>query len=348
MRVTWRASKGWLKMSNLKQVADLAKVSVATASRVLNGSSHPVSGDVRERVRAAATQLSYMPSAAAQALKHKRTRIIGVIASDILDPYFAEMTRGIEIEAAKHGFVTVLANANRDANEERNKFQALREHRASGIIFCGSGIDQAPGSADLMREVNQAIAEGTQVVTLAPRDFDSTAVVIDNEATAYELTCYLLSLGHRRIVFLGGIPGLTAAEQRIVGYRRAMAEHGLPDVVTGVEGMSQGAGKHAMRVLLADGNQPEAVVCSNDEVAIGALAQLWASGIRVPEDVSVAGIGGTQGGDTFELTTMALPLLELGASAARFITEAKAPAQTPATPPYRLRVGRTTQEATAV
>lgn len=329
-------------MSNLKQVADLASVSVATASRVLNGSTHPVSSEVRERVRAAAQQLGYTPSAAAQALKHKRTRIIGVIASDILDPYFAQMTRGIEIEAAKHGFVTVLANANRDAIEERNKFQALREHRASGIIFCGSGIDNSPGSADLLREVNQAVKEGTRVVTLAPRDFESTAVVIDNQATAYELTRYLISLGHQSIAFIGGIQGLTAAEERIIGYHRAMGERGLPGILAGLDGMSQATGKNAVDRMIAENDLPEAIICSNDEVAIGALARLWAGGLSVPRDISVAGIGGTQGGDTFDLTTMVLPLLELGASAAQFITADTEPTKAPSTPPYRLHVGRTT------
>lgn len=329
-------------MATLREVAELAAVSVATASRVLNGSAHPVSRDIRESVQTAAETLGYTPSAAAQALKQQRSKIIGVIASDILDPYFAELTRGIEIEAAKSGFVTILANANRDPEQERTKFRVLREHQASGIVFCGSDIEGAPGTAQLAREVNLAVRAGTRVVALAPRGFDSTKIIIDNDAASYELTRYMLSLGHRRIAFIGGMPGLTAVEQRVVGYRRAMYEaQALPHVVGGT-GMRQESGRDAIVQLIASGQLPDAIVCANDEVAVGVLACLWTSGYRTPDDVSVAGIGGTRGGAVFGLTTMTLPLVELGGLAARYIADASATPAVPEAPRFELRVGRTT------
>ena len=273
-------TEGVWTMATLREVAELAAVSVATASRVLNGSAHPVSRDVRGSVRAAAETLGYTPSAAAQALKQQRSKIIGVIASDILYLYFAELTRGIEIEAAKFGFVTILANANRDPEQERMKFRVLREHQASGIIFCGSDIEGSPGTAQLAREVNLAVRAGTRVVALAPRGFDSTKIVIDNDAASYELTRYMLSLGHRRVAFIGGMPGLTAVEQRVVGYRRAMYEaQALPQVVGGT-GMRQESGRDAVAQLIAAGQLPEAIVCANDEVAVGVLACLWTSGYK--------------------------------------------------------------------
>ena len=350
-----RCQLGWIDeytegvwtMATLREVAELAAVSVATASRVLNGSAHPVSRDVRESVRAAAETLGYTPSAAAQALKQQRSKIIGVIASDILDPYFAELTRGIEIEAAKFGFVTILANANRDPEQERMKFRVLREHQASGIIFCGSDIEGSPGTAQLAREVNLAVRAGTRVVALAPRGFDSTKIVIDNDAASYELTRYMLSLGHRRVAFIGGMPGLTAVEQRIVGYRRAMYEaQALPQVVGGT-GMRQESGRDAVAQLIAAGQLPEAIVCANDEVAVGVLACLWTSGYKTPDDVSVAGIGGTRGGAVFGLTTMTLPLVELGGLAARYIADASNSPRVPEAPQFELRAGTTTARATS-
>lgn len=332
-------------MSNLREVAKEANVSVATASRVLNGSSHPVSSEVREKVTATAQKLGYTPSAAAQSLRHKKSRIIGVIASDIMDPYFAQVTRGIEIEAASYGFVTVLANANRDATEELHKFQVLREHRASGIIFCGSDIAGSPGVEELCREVNQAIEAGTQVVSLAPRQFSGINIVIDNAQTARELTDYMISLGHHSVGFVGGIPGLHAAEQRIAGYKERMFAHSLPPLVYTGGGMSQEAGLAAVRQMLDAGTLPQALVCSNDEVAIGVLAELISRGISVPAQVSVAGIGGTRGSETFGLTTMRLPLMELGASAAKLITQAKPGADVPLAPGFSMHIGRTTAPA---
>ena len=331
-------------MATLRDVAEQASVSVSTASRVLNGSkpNHPVSSDVRAAVRAAAESLGYMPSAAAQALQQQRSKIIGVIVSDILDPYFAEMTRGIEIEASRHGFVTVLANANRDPEQECAKFRVLREHQASGIVFCGSDIDGAPGTARLAREVTAAARQGTNVIALAPRGFDATKIVVDNATTAYDLTHYLLSLGHRDIAFVGGIPGLTAAEQRIVGYKRAMIETGSTPRQAIENGMSQESGQDAMAQLVAGPQLPDAVLCTNDEVALGALAHLWRCGLRVPDDVSVAGIGGTRAATTFDMTTMTLPLMDLGRLAARHIAVTKTENIAPIAPPCTLRVGTTT------
>ncbi|MCM3780767.1 LacI family DNA-binding transcriptional regulator [Microbacterium hydrocarbonoxydans] len=331
-------------MATLRDVAELASVSVATASRVLNGSAsnHPVSESVQQAVRAAAATLGYTASATARALQQKRSRIIGVIASDILDPYFAEMTRGIEVEATSRGYVTVLANANRDPLQELARFRALREHQASGIVFCGSDIEGSPGTGQLAKEVNAAVQQGTSVVALAPRGFAATSIVVDNAAAAAELTSYLLGLGHRDIAFIGGIPGLTASEQRLIGYRKTMFDAGLAPRVADPTGMSQAAGSQSIEALIGSDRMPDAVICSNDEVAIGALAGLWRAGLRAPDDVSVAGIGGTAGGEVFDLTTMTLPLVELGTLAARFIA-APEPVAAPATaPPVSLRVGTTT------
>lgn len=334
-------------MATLREIADRASVSVATASRVLNGSGvgHPVSPAVSEIVNAVAAELGYTPSAPARALREQRSRIIGVIVSDILDPYFGEMTRAIEIEAGRLGYATVVANASRDAEQERAKFALLREHQASGIIFCGSDIEGSPGTAELAREVTAAVRQGTRVVALAPRGFESTQIVVDNRRTAQDLTSHLLALGHREIVFVGGIPGLTAAEQRIRGYVDVVREAGLVPRVIGLEGLTQEAGQRAMAGLIDAGRMPDAVLCSNDEVAIGTLAALWAARLHAPEDISVAGIGGTRVGRLFDLTTMQLPLAELGTLATAYIAAPSPAALVPDTPHSVLRHGATSAPA---
>lgn len=331
-------------MATLRDVATMARVSVATASRVLNGSGtgHPVSPEAKAAVVAAARALGYRPSAAAQALRKRKSNIIGVLASDILDPYFAEMARGIEVAAAEAGFVTVVANANRDPLQERSRFHVLREHQAAGIVFCGSDVEGAPGTAELARDVNIAVNAGTRVVSLAPRSFESTRIVVDNDLASYDLVRHLQGRGHEDIAFLGGLPGLTATEHRIRGYQRAMHEAGSLPRVVGRQGLSQDIGACAMSELLHTGTRPSALVCTNDEVALGALAQAWRSGVDVPGEISVASIGGTRSSSVFDLTTMALPFTELGSLAARFITSTERTPQTPPAPPPILREGRTT------
>ncbi|GGM62214.1 LacI family DNA-binding transcriptional regulator [Microbacterium saperdae] len=327
-------------MATLREVARLAGVSVTTASRVLNDTDrdHPVSDATRAAVTTAAETAGYRRSAAARALKNGRSRLIGVIASDVLDPYFAEMTRGIEVAAAAAGYVTVLANANRDPYQERSRFQVLREHGAAGIVFCGSDIDGAPGTAELAREVNHAMRDGTDVISLAPRGFAATEIVIDNEASSYDLTTHLLDLGNRQIAFVGGLPGLVAAEMRISGYRRAMYNQDRLPRVAGLDGMSQISGRAATERLLASATRPDAIICTNDETAIGALAAIWQAGLRIPEDIAIAGIGGTDTGRVFDLTSIELPLAELG----RLAVECIVTHSTPVPPEYRLRLGRTT------
>ncbi|WP_413798127.1 LacI family DNA-binding transcriptional regulator [Streptomyces iranensis] len=330
-------------MATLRDVAELANVSVTTASRVLNGAdeSHPVSSGVRASVVSAAATLGYRRSAAGRALKNGHNNLIGVVASDILDPYFAEMIRGIEIAAAECGYVTVLANANRDPYQERTKFQVLREHGASGIVFCGSDIEGSPGTADLAREVNRAVGEGTRVVSLAPRGFVSTQIVVDNETTAYNLTKHMLGLGYRDVVFAGGLPGLTAAELRIQGYQRAMYEFDQLPRVVGRDGMSQKTGREATQQLLRVPNTPDSIICTNDETAIGSLAAIWQAGLRIPDDIAIAGIGGTATGRVFDLTTIELPLAELGRLAVEYIVRKSD--EPPTAPACTLREGRTTQ-----
>lgn len=308
-------------MSTLHDVADAAGVSIATASRVLNGSTskHPVSKATREAVEHAARRLNYTVSATARALKQRRSKLIGVIVGDILDPYFGTLARSIEIEAAQHGYVTVVANANRDAAQERSRFRALREHQASGIIFCGSEVMGVAGGGDLLDDVNVAVRDGAQIIALSHRSFECTAVMLDDRYAGRELTSYLISLGHQDIAFLPGIKELYSSVQRFQGYREALLRAGLKVRGGTAMGMSQDAGRDAMAMLLNSGPLPDAVVCSNDEIAVGSISALWSAGLRVPEDVNVACIGGTLVGQTFDVTSMTLPLNELGTLAARRI-----------------------------
>jgi LacI family transcriptional regulator len=224
----------------------------------------------------------------------------------------------VEDVAGRFGYLTMICNADRRTGAELAHLRVLRDYDAAGIVFAGAGFTHDQRAEELRRAVEQARAAGATVVALATRDFDSIRARVDNEAAAYDITDHVISLGHRRITFVDGPAGLYTSEQRLAGYQRAMHDAGLePAAVPG--GFEYAAGYNAVLRILASGTAPEAIVGINDEVAIGVLRGLRQAGIDVPERVSVAGIGDTRPARFLDLTTVTVPLYELGATAARLI-----------------------------
>jgi LacI family transcriptional regulator len=307
-------------MASLADISRRAGTSVATASRVLNGSTHPVSEATRARVLQAAADLGYAPSALAQALVTRSSRIIGVIVNDIVDPYFAEIARGVEDVAGRMGYLVMVCNADHRVEAELDYVRALRDYHAEGLVFAGSGAPAAgPVNDDLATQVEAARARGARVVALAHREFPALHVGVDNAAAAYDVTDYLISLGHRRIAFVEGPPELFTSTERRSGFTAAMAAAGLSDELRFPGGFDFEAGLAAGRRLLTLRPLPDAVVAANDEAAIGVLTAFRNADVRVPEDVSIAGIDDTRPARFVELTTVNLPLYDLGAVAARHI-----------------------------
>jgi LacI family transcriptional regulator len=270
-------------------------VSIATASRVLNGSDHPVSDATRERVLEAARELGYSPSALARALVTRRSRIIGVMVGDIQDAYFAEITRGVEDVAARAGYMTIVCNADRRTDVELAQLGVLCDYHAEGIVFAGSGHIDDPQGPELIKAVERARERGIRVLALATRDFDCPHIVADNRSAAYDITDYVLSLGHRRIAFIGGPPGLYASRDRLDGYSEAMLDADAEPLV--VDGdFSYERGYAATLQMIAEAAPPEAIVGANDETAVGALAALRQARVDVPGRISVAGMTDTRRG----------------------------------------------------
>lgn len=330
-------------MTSLAEVSRAAGVSIATASRVLNGSAHPVSAETRARVLLAAEQVGYARSALARALVARTSRLIGVIVGDIVNPYFAPIARGIDDVATQAGFLTMVANADRRTLVELDQLRAIREYRAAGVIFAGSGYVEDDLGEALREGVRRAREQGVRVITLSERGLDCPTIAYDNRAVGYDVTDYLISLGHRRIAFVDGPEGLYATLQRAEGFCAAMRDAGLEALADRYPGTFDfEAGYTAAGRMMASKAVPDAVIGANDEVAIGALTAFRHAGIDVPRQVSVAGIDDLRVARFLELTTVSVPLYELGAMAARFVTsEEDAPATTVL--PHRL-VPRATTE----
>jgi LacI family transcriptional regulator len=302
---------------SLVEVSRRAGVSIATASRVLNRSSHPVAEATRKKVLAAAEDLGYSPSALARALVTQRSRIIGVIVGDIVDPYFAEITRGIEDVGAKAGYLTIVCNADRRTELEQEQMRLLIDYHAEGVIFAGSGYADDERGAELAGLVDRARSRGMNVLSLATRDLDCPRVLVDNRAAAYDLTDYVTSLGHRRIAFIGGPAGLHTSAQRLAGFRAATEGAGLASDALFEGDFTYDLGHAAAMRMLAATELPDAVVGANDETAIGAIAALRQAGVAIPGTISVAGMTDTRLARFSDLTTVNIPLYQFGAIAAR-------------------------------
>ncbi|MCG5214599.1 LacI family DNA-binding transcriptional regulator [Streptosporangium sp. KLBMP 9127] len=309
-------------MSSLVEVARAAGVAVSTASRVLNGSSHPISAATRARVIAAAERLGYSPSALARALVSRSSRLLGVLVSDIVNPYFSVIARGVDDVATRAGYVTMLSNVDRRTATEINRLQTMRNYRAAGVIFAGSGYVDDPEAPTLVKAVRQAQEQGIHAVSLTVRDLGCPVITADSQAAAYDITDHLVSLGHRRIAFIEGPPGMIATHQRREGFLACMSDADLAETARCIPGgFDYEAGHAATMRLIARPPLPDAIIAANDEAAVGALNALRQARIDVPGEISVAGIDDLRVAQFVGLTTVSLPLYEMGAMAARHILD---------------------------
>ena len=307
-------------MTSITEVARLAGVSIATASRVVSEADYPVSAQTRERVLDAARELDYVPNALARGLLKSQVPVVGVIVHDITDPYFAEIVRGAEDAAEAGGYLLITCSSEREGAREASYVRLLRSMRAAGVIFAGSGMDDPASVDELPRHVAALRASGAAVVHLSPHAQGAPEVSVDNRAGIAKMVEELVSLGHRRIAFMCGPHSLYVARERLAGYKRGLAEAGiaLDERLIIDTGFSAEAGARAIDELLAMHTEPgtdfSAILCANDLLALGVLQRLHEHGIEVPRDVSVAGFDDipVAAMTAPSLSTVRLPLREMG------------------------------------
>jgi LacI family transcriptional regulator len=248
-----------------------------------------------------------------------------VLVSDIVNPYFSVIARGVDDVASRAGYVTMLFNVDRRTTTEIARVQTMRDYRAAGVIFAGSGYVDDPDEPALAEAVHRAHEQGMRTVTLTVRDIGAPVITADNEAAAQDVTDHLVGLGHRRIAFLEGPPGMVASRQRRDGFLACMHAAGLADTAQLHPGGFDFESGHAAAMrILAHPPLPDAMLAANDEAAVGALSALRQAGIDVPGQISVAGIDDLRIARFTGLTTVSLPLYEIGAMAARRIIDAEA------------------------
>jgi LacI family transcriptional regulator len=300
----------------MKDVARHAGVSVSTVSYVINDSG-PVAPDRRARVLDAVRQLGYAPSEAARSLKRRRVATIGLIVPDLGNQFFAAVAEGVTEAALAHDVLVVLCTT--DATQEREAYytRLLRSQRLDGVIYL-SGTGVPPHALLELAELHAVVFVDERVVGL-----DVPFVGADNRRGARDAMAHVLSHGHERVMILGGPPALWTSEQRVAGYREALAAAGLdPDGTPVLRGdYRQASGYAAAGEALAGAAdaRPTAFVCANDLMAFGVIAYCRDHGLRVPEDVSVAGFDDLPLGSLLvpSLTTVRQP----GATMGRRATE---------------------------
>ena len=309
-------------MATIKDVALHAGVSVTTVSHVVNDTRH-VSKGGRERVELAIRELGYVPSAVARSLKSNTTRTLGMLTPNSSNPYFAEIVRVVEDRCFAAGYTLILCNTEDESSRQRVYLKVLAERRIDGLIVVSTGDDEALVSqlrglrmptVLLDREIDDP---GCDLVETAHMDGGLLAVR------------HLLSLGHRRIACIGGPAHVTAGEQRIAGWRLALAESGVApdaDALLWRGGFTSQGGYEAMHAILRTDSvarRPSAVFVCNDLMAIGALRAAHECGVRVPDDLSIVGFDDIElsAYTSPPLTTVAQPKDRIGALAVDMLLE---------------------------
>ncbi|WP_426114800.1 LacI family DNA-binding transcriptional regulator [Pseudomonas sp. DSP3-2-2] len=302
-------------MATIKDVAALAGISYTTVSHVLN-KTRPVSEQVRIKVEAAIAQLDYVPSAVARSLKAKTTSTIGLLIPNGINPYFAELARGIEDYCERNGFCVILCNSDDNPEKQRGYLRVLLEKRVDGLIVSSVGGDTwlAGGLAGVRTPL-----------VIVDRELEGVAadlVRIDHELGAYLATRHLLDLGHRHIACIRGPAQTSVAQLRLAGYQRAMQEAGIETAGHWiVESDYTSPGGYQAAVTLLERDPPSAIFAGNDMIGIGVLRAAAERNIRVPRDLSVVGFDDIQMSQFVypALTTVGQSILQLGETAAQLL-----------------------------
>lgn len=303
-------------MATIYQVSELAEVSLATVSRVINNSGK-VSPKTRDKVLAAMKELGYQPNNIAQSLASKRSNSVGILIPELYGPFFSLLLASMEDELREAGKHVIITAGHSDAERERSSIEFLRSRRCDALIVHAYALTDE----DLLE-----IASGDIPVVLLTRKIEEIAdrcICLDNEQGGYLAAKAVLDLGHRQTAYISGPIWKIDAEERMRGHKRALAEFGVEyDKRLVFEGdYQEPSGHRGMQELLRRGVPFTAVVCANDEMAAGAMDVARRRGFNIPEDMTVIGFD-----DVFftrylnpKLSSVSYSIEDMGRMAARVV-----------------------------
>jgi LacI family transcriptional regulator len=296
--------------TTLKDVAREARVSMASVSRALNGTG-VVTESIRARVLEVAARLQYVPNSGAQSLMARRTRMIGVLLPMLHGEFFSELILGIDL-AARARRLQLLVSTSHNCEAEAGDALRAMVGRVDGLLVMSRHADG--------RFLHERVPASLPMVLMSTADADQTyaSVHVDNYSGAYAMTSHLVKCGHRSIAHVAGPETNVDAQERLRGYRAALAAD-LPgaseDILSG--DFTEQSGHAAARIILSRAQRPDAIFAGNDMMAIGCLSALTEAGLSVPEDIALAGFDDipTARFVVPPLTTVRVQIADLGACA---------------------------------
>ncbi|MFV9568200.1 LacI family DNA-binding transcriptional regulator [Thermoanaerobacter mathranii] len=295
-------------MANIREVAKRAGVSVATVSRVLNGSDS-VSEETKERVLKAIKELNYHPNLLGRNLRRAETRMILALMPNVSNPFYARVVKGIEDVAHKNGYNVMLCNTDSDINREKAYLELLKNRLADGVIFMAPVMSKE--ELTLIGQ-NYPVIQCCEYIEGAGVSY----VSIDNFSAAYKAVRHLIGLGHKRIGMISCENELVSTKQREAGYRKALEDSGLEfdEKLMKYGDYSFKSGVRAAKQLLAMEERPTAIFAISDIMAIGAIRAIKEEGLKVPEDIAVVGFDDISFASMYDpmLTTISQPKYDLG------------------------------------
>lgn len=299
----------------IKEIAEMANVSSATVSKILNGKDKYISEATRQRVLEIVEREGYISNAIAKSLKMKSTNTLGIIIPDVMNLFFSELARGIEDAAERKGYSVILCNSDNKTSKEERYIQVLQEKMVDGIILTASE-----------QSVSRSLKRRSTPMVLLDRDIliDSNVgrIIVDNKTGSYIATDHLIKKGCKNIGFISSDKVNKSSGERLKGYRKALIENNMEideskiylhsyTIDTGYKG--------TMKLL--ENNKLDGICCGNDLIAIGAIKALNEMKIKIPEEVKVVGFDDIQISQYIEppLTTIKQPIYEMGEEAVKML-----------------------------
>ncbi|MBI5653276.1 MAG: LacI family DNA-binding transcriptional regulator [Chloroflexi bacterium] len=301
-------------MASIKDVASKAGVSVATVSRVLNNNPR-VKSPARARILATIDQLGYQPSGIARNMRSQSVRVIGLVISDIQNPFFTTLVRAVEDVAYENQYTVLLCNSDEDLQKEQLYIDVLSRERVAGAIIVPTGKDACTPLVNARVPV--------VMVDRTVPDLVADAVVLDNVAGAFAATKHLIELGHRRIGLVGAPTSVSVGRERQRGYEKALRASKLkldPRLIC-IGNFKEQGGYQAARALLELDPRPTAILAVNNLMTLGACQAISEKRLRIPKDISVIGFDDMPWFAllTPPLTAVRQPTYEIGIQAARLL-----------------------------
>ncbi|HBK67818.1 MAG TPA: LacI family transcriptional regulator [Firmicutes bacterium] len=307
-------------MITIKDIARICKVSTTTVSRVINNKTGNVSEETKERIIKVMEELNYQPNFLARSMVTRKTDTIAIIVPDICNPFFADLARGVEDTCIANGYHLFLCNTDMDSQKEEEYIRLLRERFVDGMVVSTQNDEE-------YNEIFTKMIKDQYPFVFVERYSDKLSevpgVFANNVQGAYEITKYLITLGHKDIAFLSGPLVTSNARFRLEGYKKGMVESDLPinNALIRHGDYKTTSGYEQTKYLLEEGPRFSALFASNDLMAFGAYQAVKEFGLKIPQDVSIVGFDNINMPGVLEpkITSMEIPAYKMGVKAAQIL-----------------------------